>query len=111
MDCFEQLCDDDQIVSAAHQSLATTEFGLFYAIANDYQGLGFATDAASAMSIYAFEQLHVKRIIATTTYDNIASINVMRKLGMILKKNSHSEPSWLQVVGILNNQSRKHALG
>lgn len=61
------------------------------------------TEAASAMVTYAFEQLHVKRIIATTTYDNIASIIVMRKLGMNLKKNPLSSPSWLQVVGVINN--------
>lgn len=107
LDFFEQLCDYDLIGSASHQSLATTEFGLFYAIANDYQGFGFATEAASAMAVYAFDRLHVKRVIATTTYDNRASIKVMRKLGMNLKRNSHSEPSWLQVVGILNNRKNK----
>ena len=103
LDCFEQLCDYDQIGREPLQSFATTEFGLFYTIANAYQGFGFATEATSAMAIYAFEQLHVKRVFATTTYANIASTNVMRKLGMNLKKNSHSKPSWLQVIGILNS--------
>lgn len=105
LDCFEQLCDFNQTEKPAYQSLATTEFGLFYAISKSFQGFGFATEAAVAMTTYAFEHLHVKRIIATTTYDNAASVNVMRKLGMHLKKNPLSSPAWLQVVGVLNNPS------
>lgn len=107
LDCFEQLCDFNQTENLACQSFTTTEFGLFYAISKSFQGFGFATEATVAMSTYAFEHLHVKRIIATTTYDNEASINVMRKLGMHLKKNPLSSPAWLQVVGILNNPHNK----
>ncbi len=103
LDCFEQLCDFNQTDKFTAQSLTTTEFGLFYAISKSFQGLGFGTEAAAAMVAYAFEHLQVKRIIATTTYDNAASINVMRKLGMDLKKNSLLTPSWLQVVGVLDN--------
>lgn len=105
LDCFEQLCDFNQLEILNPQSLTTTEFGLFYAISKSFQGLGFATEAAYAMVTYAFEQLHVKRIIATTTYDNQASISVMNKLGMHIKRNPHSLPSWLQIVGFLNNPS------
>lgn len=105
LDCFEQLCDFNQLEISNPQSLTTTEFGLFYAISKSFQGFGFATEAAYAMVTYAFEQLHVKRIIATTTYDNQASISVMNKLGMHLKRNPHSLPSWLQIVGFLNNPS------
>lgn len=105
LDCFEQLCDFNQLGIATPQSFATTEFGLFYAISKSSQGLGFATEAAYALTIYAFEQLHVKRIIATTTYDNQASISVMNKLGMHIKRNPHSLPPWLQIVGFLNNPS------
>ncbi|MBA3236740.1 MAG: GNAT family N-acetyltransferase [Parachlamydiaceae bacterium] len=106
LDCFEQLCDLHQDERPASQSLSTTEFGLFYAISKSSQGFGFATEAAAALATYAFEQLHVKRIIATTTYDNLASIKVMRKLGMNFKKNSLSLPPWLQLVGILNNPAK-----
>lgn len=85
------------------QSLAMTEFGLFYAVSKNYQKLGFATEAVFAMKTFAFEKLLVKRIIATTTYDNQASIGVMSKLGMHLKKNPHPSPPWLQIVGFLDN--------
>ena len=52
---------------------------------------------------FAFQQLRVKRLIATTEYDNLASIGVMRKLGMTLAKNPLPDPPWLQVVGILDH--------
>lgn len=103
LDCFEQLCDFNQTETPTYQSFTTTEFGLFYAISKNFQGFGFATEAAFAMATYAFEYLQVKRIIATTTYDNVASIHVMQKLGMRLMKNSCSSPAWLQVVGVLDN--------
>lgn len=111
LDWFDQLCDFNQTENTANQSLSTTEFGLFYAISKNLQGFGFATEAAVAMATYAFENLHVKRIIATTTYDNAASIKVMRKLGMQLMKNSLKQPEWLQVVGVLNNPHMNERFG
>ena len=54
----------------------------------------------------AFTRLRLKRIIATTEYDNHASQVVMHKLGMRLEHNLPPEPHWLQVVEILENRSR-----
>ena len=59
---------------------------------------------AQALIDYAFTQLHLKRIVATTTYENIASIGVMRKVGMRIEKNPSPDPPWFQVVGILENR-------
>jgi ribosomal-protein-alanine N-acetyltransferase len=85
-------------------SLSSTEFGLFYAISPAYQRQGYATEATQALIGYAFQHLRLKRVIATTMYDNTASIGVMRKLGMRIERNPYPEPPWLQVVGILDNQ-------
>jgi RimJ/RimL family protein N-acetyltransferase len=82
----------------------STEFGLFYAISPAHQRRGFAAEAAQALVDYAFGTLRLKRIIATTSYDNTASMGVMRKIGMRIEKNPHPEPPWLQVVGVLENQ-------
>lgn len=79
------------------------EFGLFWAIDPQHQRQGYATEAAQALIDFAFQQLRVKRIIATTDYDNIASISVMRKLGMHIEQNPQSDPPWLQVVGVLDH--------
>jgi RimJ/RimL family protein N-acetyltransferase len=79
------------------------EMGLFWAIDPDQQRQGYATEAAQALIDFAFQQLRVKRLIATTEYDNAASIGVMRKLGMTLAQNPLPDPPWLQVVGILDH--------
>jgi RimJ/RimL family protein N-acetyltransferase len=81
----------------------STEFGLFYAISPSYQRQGYAFEAAQALVAYAFLKIHLKRIIAETNYDNVASISVMKKLGMRIETNPGPEPPWLQVVGVLEN--------
>jgi len=85
------------------ESYYTTEFGLFYAISPAHQRHGYATEAARALVDYAFQHLLLKRILATTEYDNLASLGVMRKLGMKIDRNPRSHPPWLQAVGILEN--------
>ncbi len=82
----------------------STEFGLFWAISAAWQRKGHASEAARAMVAYAFTQLKLARIVATTTYNNEASIGVMRKLGMRIEKNPFPDPPWLQVVGVLESR-------
>jgi RimJ/RimL family protein N-acetyltransferase len=84
----------------------TPEFGLFWVIDPQHQRKGYATEAAQAMIACAFNELKLKRIIATTEYSNVASQGVMHKLGMKLTRNPYLHPSWLQVVGILENGIR-----
>jgi RimJ/RimL family protein N-acetyltransferase len=81
------------------------EFGLFWALLMAHRGQGYATEAARAVLRFAFAELKIKRIIATTEYDNLASQAVMRRLGMKIERNSLPEPEWFQVVGILENES------
>jgi RimJ/RimL family protein N-acetyltransferase len=102
-DSFEQI--PELSYSSQSSPYNTTEFGLFWVLDPKHQKQGYATEAAKAMVEYAFKQLRVKRIIATTEYANIASQNVMRKIGMMLTRNPLPEPSWLQVVGVLENRS------
>jgi len=84
--------------------LYSPEFGLYYALSPAYQRQGYATEAAQALINYAFTQLHLKRIVATTTSENVASTGVMRKVGMRLEKNPSPDPPGFQVVGILENR-------
>jgi len=81
------------------------EFGLFYAISPAHRRQGYATEAAQALVDYAFEHLHLKRVVATTDYDNLGSLGVMRKLGMRIEKNPRPEPPWLQVVGVVESNT------
>ena len=79
----------------------TVELGLYYALSPRHQRKGYATEAAQALIDYAFETLRIRRIVATTTYDNAASIAVMQRPGMRIERNPTPEPPWLQIVGIL----------
>lgn len=99
----------EQLPGLAHEEVnrpinwTTNEIGLYYAVSPAYQGRGFASEAARALLDYGFGELRLKRIIATTTYDNLASQAVMRKLGMNIRRNPYAEPEWLQIVGVLEN--------
>ena len=83
----------------------TSEVGLFWALFPDQQDHGYATEAAAAMVAYAFAELRLRRIVATTEHDNTRSLNVMRRLGMRIERNPRPEPAWFQSVGILDNAS------
>jgi RimJ/RimL family protein N-acetyltransferase len=101
LNLFEQIPQLRYTDSAS--GYATTEFGLYWTIDPDHQRQGYATEAAQGMIDFAFKQLHLKRIIATTEYSNIASQGVMRKVGMKITRNPLPDPPWLQVVGVLEN--------
>jgi len=77
------------------------EVGLYWAVSHAHQRRGYATEAGQALITYAFTTLNVQRIIATTDFENAASIGVMRKLGMRIERNTRGEPEWLQVFGVL----------
>jgi RimJ/RimL family protein N-acetyltransferase len=81
----------------------TSEIGLFWALFPQHQGHGYATEAAAAMVSYAFDELRLRRIVATTEHDNTRSISVMRRLGMRLERNPQDQPHWFQTVGILDH--------
>jgi RimJ/RimL family protein N-acetyltransferase len=84
-------------------NLFRPEMGLFWAIATDHRRQGYATEAANAMVAFAFKELNVARLVATTEHDNAGSIGVMRRLGMVVERNPDPEPKWFQTVGVLTN--------
>jgi RimJ/RimL family protein N-acetyltransferase len=94
-----------QLPSFEPSTRFTSEIGLFWALFPDHQNHGYATEAAAAMVAYAFAQLRLRRIVATTEHDNTRSINVMRRLGMRIDRNPRAEPPWFQSVGILDHAS------
>ena len=81
----------------------TNEMGLYWEIAAQHRRQGYAAEAGAALIRYAFTELNLQRIVATTTYDNAASIGVMRKLGMTIEHNPLPEPPWMQIVGVKPN--------
>lgn len=53
-----------------------------FAFLPEYNGKGYALEAAAAVIDYARETLHLENIVAITDSDNIASQNLLRKLNM-----------------------------
>ncbi|HEY7420263.1 MAG TPA: GNAT family N-acetyltransferase, partial [Ktedonobacteraceae bacterium] len=102
---FGQLPSGHAANQDAQVHFNSPEFGLYYALSPTYQRQGYMTEAIKALIDYAFTHLFLKRIVATTTYENVASMGVMRKVGMRIEKNPFPDPSWFQVVGILENRS------
>ena len=85
--------------------LNSPEIGLMWATDPAHQQRGIATEAAQALIRFLFQELRVRRLVALTGHDNLASQAVMRKLGMSLERNPYPEPPWFQVIGILANPS------
>ncbi|MGH2387006.1 MAG: GNAT family N-acetyltransferase, partial [Chloroflexota bacterium] len=83
--------------------LYSTEFGLYWAVAPARQRRGYAAEAAGALIGYAFHELKLHRVVATTTHDNDASLGVMRKVGMRIDRNPYPDPPWFQAVGVLDH--------
>jgi ribosomal-protein-alanine N-acetyltransferase len=79
------------------------EVGLYWAVAPAFRRRGIAAEAAAALAGHAFAELDLARVVATTERDNVASIGVMRRLGMRVEENPEPEPAWFQVVGIMSH--------
>ncbi|MGH2442564.1 MAG: GNAT family N-acetyltransferase [Chloroflexota bacterium] len=81
----------------------TAEMGLYWAIAREHRGQGYASEAARLLIQYAFETLHLHRIVATTERSNRASQGVMRTLGMRIEEYPGANPPWFQLIGIIDH--------
>lgn len=77
------------------------EMGLYYALSPAHHGNGYATEAAKALVDYAFANFNLRRIVANTEFNNLASQGVMKKLGMTLYRNETGAPEWFEVLGVL----------
>jgi RimJ/RimL family protein N-acetyltransferase len=56
---------------------------LAYRLARASWGAGLATEAASALARYAFDQVGLPRLVAVTFPENIASQHVLEKVGFV----------------------------
>ena len=83
-----------------------------WALAAEYRGQGYATEAARALMAYGFTRLGLHRIHADTNSDNLPSLRVMERLGMRqeaqLRDAVHEEGKWLDrcIYGILVDEWR-----
>lgn len=62
------------------------EIEIGYWLAHAYWGQGLATEAAQAVMTYGFEELGLPRIVAVAHPENLASLRVLEKLGMVFER-------------------------
>ena len=62
------------------------EVEIGYDFRSDYWGRGLATEAAAAVRDYAFSTLGLARVVSLIRPDNIASLRVAEKIGMVKTK-------------------------
>jgi len=58
------------------------EIELGYRLKRAAWGHGYASEAARAVRDFAFQTLHIKRLVALIDPDNVSSIRVAEKIGM-----------------------------
>jgi ribosomal-protein-alanine N-acetyltransferase len=67
------------------------EVEVAYLLARAYWGQGLGTEAAQGIVDYAFEKLHLTRLVSMIEPENTASIKVAEKIGMALEKEMEDE--------------------
>lgn len=90
---------DNRVIGFARIGFAGVKAGkLGYAIAAQERGRGYATDAARALTTFAFTELGLHRISAATGPENAASIAMVEKLGFtregVLRDHVFTNGSW-----------------
>jgi len=75
-------------------------YDIGYRLIRQYWGKGYATEAAKAVLDYGFNQLNLDNIYGMTAIDNLASKNVLQKIGLTYVNNfDHAglRHSWYQL--------------
>lgn len=75
------------IVKVPFESHFTPAVEIGWRLVSKHFGNGYATEAAKEILRFAFEDLHLKEIVAFTVPQNLPSQNVMKKIGMIRDSN------------------------
>ncbi|GAB2899510.1 GNAT family N-acetyltransferase [Microbulbifer echini] len=57
-----------------------------FAFLPEYRGKGYALEAARAVMVFAREQLNLKRIVAITQPENLASVKLLEKIGLKIER-------------------------
>jgi RimJ/RimL family protein N-acetyltransferase len=70
-------------------------------------GRGYATEGARALIRIGFEQLGIRRVLATTYEENHASRRVMEKLGMTLVRSFRLTPADLAATGTFDSTAQE----
>jgi len=85
-------------VSLIWRSIADRQAEIGYILHPDLHGHGYATEAAEALLAFGFATVGLHRVYARCDARNLASAQVMRRLGMIeeahLREHTHFKGRW-----------------
>lgn len=98
---WAQLFPDDE-----HSALgwyASLEMAVGYALSSQQRGYGYAAEAVKALLGYAFAELRVPRVFATTDRGNADSVRLMRRVGMRVATNPDADCMYPAVAGVIHN--------
>ena len=76
------------------------EIELGYRLRKEAWGKGYGTEGSRALIRKGFTELGVRRVVASTYQDNLASQRVMEKAGMTLVRTFHMTPEELTSHGL-----------
>lgn len=77
------------------EPVATPEVELYYKLGRAYWGQGYALEGCQAMLRFAFDEMHLARIVTITDHRNVRSIRLLARLGMRLEPAGPRWPSML----------------
>ncbi len=83
------------------------EVELGYRLRRAAWGRGYATEGARALIRKGFAELGVRRVVATTYQDNVASRRVMEKAGLTLVRSYRLTPADLAAQGTFHSASQE----
>ncbi len=83
------------------------ELELSYLIDYEHWNLGYATEACRAIIMFAIEELEATRLVSVIAKENIASVQVVKKLGMELEKELNYQGFNCFLYSIDLNEQRK----
>jgi len=94
------------------QHAGATEADIGYELAPEHWGRGYATEAARAILAFGLKELKLHRVWAHCITDNVASANVLEKLGMRIegrqRENQWFKERWWDTLlyGVLDRESK-----
>lgn len=79
-----RLCDTDttSLLYPEARECQAFELEIGWAVSKYHRNKGYASEGAQRLITYSFEELKVRRLIALTPTNNMASLRVMEKIGM-----------------------------
>jgi [ribosomal protein S5]-alanine N-acetyltransferase len=80
---------------------AVPEVELYYKLGRTYWNAGYAWEACQALIHYAFEEIHLLRLVTVTHPDNRRSIGLLERLGFCIAPAPEQWPR--EVVAVLSN--------